>query len=181
MENRRKFYTGGLWSKDNLNLRYENICWALDAYNNKKIDDEEFKFIIKNGFVSKIYISKGVYCKYNAKDFGAQDVVYNKILNGNHDVLGTDIFDICKAVENYTQGIIIEHVVPLKEYLPDIKAINKEQDFIDIFNVVYICLVTLEEDERLRKNKLSQKMPQGVDYKKDPFARYKIAEIEVLP
>ena len=57
MENRRKFYTGGLWANHNIKKRYKNICWALDAYKKGFLDEDELKFIIKNGFVSKIYIS----------------------------------------------------------------------------------------------------------------------------
>lgn len=73
MENRRKFYTGGLWSTDILEERYEHIKWALDNQNN--LDEDELKFIIKNGFVSKIYISDGVVKNYKPSDFGAQKSV----------------------------------------------------------------------------------------------------------
>ena len=124
MENRRKFYTGGLWSTDTLGKRYEHIKWALD--NQKNLDENEIKFIIKNGFVSKIYISEGVVNNYKPEDFGAQENLYNDILTGKNNVLRTDVFDICKAVESRggaynTKGIIIEHVVPAKVYLGDVK------------------------------------------------------------
>lgn len=32
MENRRKFYDGGLFGKDDIARRYDYVCWALDAY-----------------------------------------------------------------------------------------------------------------------------------------------------
>lgn len=72
MENRRKFYTGGLWTHHTIDDRYKNIRWALDAYKNGILDEDDLKFIIKNGFVSKIYISDGVMKKYKSPDFGAQ-------------------------------------------------------------------------------------------------------------
>ena len=58
MENRSKFYSGGLWSEDDMLTRRDHINWALEAYNDKKLDKQELKFIIKNAFVSKIYVSK---------------------------------------------------------------------------------------------------------------------------
>ena len=59
-------------------------------------------------------------------DFGTQANLFNEILKGKNNVLGTDVFDICKAVESRgkaynTKGIIIEHVVPAKVYLGDVK------------------------------------------------------------
>ena len=107
-----------------LEKRYEHIKWALDNQNN--LDEDELKFIIKNGFVSKIYISEGVVKKYKPSDFGTQANLFNEILKGKNNVLGTDVFDICKAVESRgkaynTKGIIIEHVVPAKVYLGDVK------------------------------------------------------------
>ena len=198
MENRRKFYTGGLWSKDSLDKRYEHIKWALDNHNN--IDENEINFIIKNGFVSKIYISDGVVTKYNPSDFGAQENLYNEILNGKHNVLGTNVFDICKAVESRgetytTKGIIIEHIVPAKVYLGDVKKKYADKMFTfeyfeKVFDAVCICLVTDEEDEKLsvkypkRNGKgeytLVSSMPEGFeDYIVFPFARYQTAGIKL--
>lgn len=186
MENRRKFYSGGSWSRNDIKKRFENICWVLDAYNKKKIDDLELKFIIKNGFVSKVYVSEKVFSRYKDTDFGAQANVYNNILNGKHDVLGTNTFDICKAVENRsksynTKGIKIEHVIPYNDnnFLTDVKNIKTFNDFKTIFDVVCICLVTEDEDERLRNSGLRQKMPYGVNYKVTPFARYDKAGVYI--
>jgi hypothetical protein len=80
--------------------RYDHIKWALD--NQINLDEDELKFIIKNGFVSKIYISDGVMKNYKSSDFGAQEDLYKEILNGKNAVLGTNVFDICKAVESCT-------------------------------------------------------------------------------
>ena len=194
MENRRKFYTGGLWASDTMKQRYEKICWALDAYNNGFLDEDELKFIIKNGFVSKIYISDEVMKNYKSSDFGTQAILFNEILKGKNNVLGTDVFDICKAVESRgkaynTKGIIIEHVVPAKVYLGDVKkkyAQNKFtfEYFKKVFDAVSICLVTDGEDIRLSakrpkskgkgKYTLVSNMPEGYEDKfiDFPFARY---------
>ena len=193
MENRRKFYTGGLWVNHTIEERYEKICWALDAYNNDFLDEDELKFIIKNGFVSKIYISEGVVKKYKPSDFGTQANLFNEILKGKNNVLGTDVFDICKAVESRgkaynTKGIIIEHVVPAKVYLGDVKAKYAQNKFTfeyfkKVFDAVSICLVTDGEDIRLSakrpkskgkgKYTLVSNMPEGYeDFIKYPFARY---------
>lgn len=194
MENRRKFYTGGLWVKHTIGDRYEKICWALDAYNNGFLDEDELKFIIKNGFVSKIYISEGVVKKYKPSDFGTQANLFNEILKGKNNVLGTDVFDICKAVESRgkaynTKEIIIEHVVPAKVYLGDVKEKYAHNMFTfeyfkKVFDAVSICLVTKKEDKKLgikRRNSkgkgeytLVSNMPEGREdnFIDVPFARY---------
>ena len=165
MENRRKFYTDGLWSKDDLNLRYKHIKWALDNQDN--FDEYEFKFIIKNGFVSKIYISEGVSKDYVPSNFGAQKDLFSEILEGKNEVLGTNVFDICKAVESTgksynTKGIIIEHVVPAKVYLGDVKekyskGVFTENYFKKIYDAVSICLITKEEDNKLSVKRCKSK------------------------
>lgn len=195
MENRRKFYKDGLWANHTIEERYEKICRALDAYKNGILDEDDLKFIIKNGFVSKIYISDGVMKKYKSSDFVAQEDLYKEILKGNNAVLGTNVFDICKAVEsrgkayNNTKGIIIEHVVPAKVYLGDVKkkyAHNKFtfDYFKKVFDAVSICLVTKEEDKKIGEKRRNSKgkgkytlvsnMPEGYEDKfiDFPFARY---------
>ena len=66
MENRKKFYPDGLWGKDTLQERFQHVMGALDAYRNKIIDEQDLVFVIKNAFVSKIFISQGVACAYPA-------------------------------------------------------------------------------------------------------------------
>ena len=178
MENRRKFYTGGLWASDTMEQRYDHIKWALDNQNN--LDEDELKFIIKNGFVSKIYISEGVVKKYKPSDFGTQANLFNEILKGKNNVLGTDVFDICKAVESRgkanTKGIIIEHVVPAKVYLGDVKEKYAHKMFTfdyfkKVFDAVSICLVSKKQDASL--NRFKSTMPLGYeDFIRYPFARY---------
>ncbi len=181
MENRRKFYKGGLWANHTIEERYEKICWALDAYNNGFLDEDELKFIIKNGFVSKIYISDEVMKNYKSSDFGAQGGLYKEILKGNNAVLGTNVFDICKAVESRgkaynTEGIIIEHVVPAKVYLGDVKEKYAHKMFTfdyfkKVFDAVSICLVSKIQNASL--NRFKSTMPLGYeDFIRFPFARY---------
>lgn len=176
MENRKKFYSSGKWGSFKLNERYECVCNALNAYNdpNGFLDEQDLKFIIKNAFVSKIYVSEGVtsaYPKYSC--------LFGNLSNLYDDLVGKGVLDLqdhspnlsCKYLELCELGtmvnmlkrkgligsdkpsIRIEHVVPGNEYFPDVENIKSFQDFIDIFNVVSICLVTDEEDERLSKKK----------------------------
>ena len=70
--------------------------------------------------------------------------------------MGTNVFDICKAVESRgkaynTEGIIIEHVVPAKVYLGDVKEKYAHNMFTfeyfkKVFDAVSICLVSKKQD-----------------------------------
>lgn len=213
MENRSKFYSGGFWANDDMPTRLDHINWALKAYNEKNLDKQELKFIIKNAFVSKIYVSEKVVEIYdpkmnpNLKDIFGTDLLalYETLVNNGvlrlEDKLKLQkcvFFDICKLsgrISSYNNKqrksgkdevpkIIIEHVIPGEEYMK--KMINKEitqldpNEFKAIFDVVSICLVTkTEDDEKLSINGLRQEMPEGVDYKTEPFARYKEAGIDI--
>ena len=66
MENRKKFYPDGLWGKDTLHDRYWHVMGALDAYHKQILDEQDLVFVIKNAFVSKIFISEGVAKAYPA-------------------------------------------------------------------------------------------------------------------
>jgi len=107
--------------------------------------------------------------------------VYKEILKGNNAVLGTNVFDICKAVESRgkaynTEGIIIEHVVPAKVYLGDVKEKYAHNMFTfeyfkKVFDAVSICLVSKKQDASL--NRFKSTMPLGYeDFIRYPFARY---------
>ena len=64
MENRKKFYPGGIWGDDTLKKRFDHIRSAIEAYNNGVLDQQDLKFVIKNAFVSKIYASSNVVKEY---------------------------------------------------------------------------------------------------------------------
>lgn len=211
MENRKKFYSSGKWGSFKLNERYECVCNALNAYNdpNGFLDEQDLKFIIKNAFVSKIYVSEGVanaYPKYSHR-FGILSGLYD-------DLVGAGVLDLqdhlpnlsCKYLELSELGplvytykkngminknepsIRIEHVVPAKVYLGDVKEKYAHKMFTfdyfkKVFDAVSICLVTKEEDKKLGEKRRNSKgkreytlvsnMPRGYeDFISYPFARY---------
>jgi hypothetical protein len=202
MENRKKLYSSGKWGSFKLNERYDCVCKALDAYNdpNGFLDEQDLKFIIKNAFVSKIYVSEGVasaYPKYSHR-FGNLSGLYDDLVGaGILDLqdylpkLSCKYFELCELgtvvytfkkkglIKNNEPSIRIEHVVPGNVYFPDVKRIKSINDFKELFDVVSICLVTDTEDKELSKKGLRQIMPKGVDYKMKPFARYEEAGIEI--
>ena len=105
MENRRKFYPDGLWGKDTLQERYQHVMGALDAYNNGILDDQDLTFVIKNAFVSKIYVSEEVASAYPAPQ--PLFALYDQLLqNGELDLhdtspkLHTDYMEICDIPGN---------------------------------------------------------------------------------
>lgn len=204
MENRSKFYSGGLWSDDTLQQRFDNIKTVLNIFkgaSNAKpsIDKYDLEFAIKNAFVSKIYLSKNVeaaYHKVNRKAiFGRlynlyETLVNEKVLCLKHGIYNNQnvFFDICKlgdkisyvnrelkkAGKKTLPPIIIEHVVPGKEYMKDVLNLKNgfsKSDYEDISNSICICLVTKEEDHNIL-NKWKDSMPNNINYKFKPFARY---------
>ena len=200
MENRRKFYPDGLWGKDTLQDRYQHVMGALDAYKNGILDDQDLVFVIKNAFVSKIYVSKGVAKAYPAPQpvFGNLSGLYNQLLKNRvldlQDTppqLNTEYMKICelggkvsnakragKIPANFPQ-IRVEHVVPADVFLKDVKQIATFNDFKKIFDAVSICLVTENEAKQLDANHLRNSMPKGVVYTQNPFARHKAAGVKV--
>jgi len=200
MENRRKYYVNfkgknsGAWSRDTLNDRYQHIYNALKTYDSG-MDFEDLKFDIKNAFVSRIYVSAEVVKKYPkaTKEFGYLSNIYdNQLVNGKHVLelddtkpyINSTYFDLCKLADR-ALGIRVEHVVPGEVYIND--AVNRikngnsflKKDFLKIFNAIYICLVTKEEDHNIL-NKWKDSMPddsnsitnQKLPYINFPFARY---------
>lgn len=197
MENRRKFYyrlrkknEHGAWSLDSHVERYNHILNALEAYG-KGMDLEDLKFVIKNAFVSKIFISieaKKKLDPYKMKMGNLADLYEQLIKDGVLD-LAKDVnvgkgdslkpfFDICKLGDRKL-GISIEHVVPGDEYINKkdgvISLYNQEcfdfSTFQKIFDKICVCLVTSDEAMKLNAS-LKSNMPPGVNYMNKPFARY---------
>ena len=93
-----------------------------------------------------------------------------------HKVLMNDIYKHLEKNEGFHYGLskefmkledkkqaITEHALPFHEMLKMIKQQNiktKEDLLAFIVRNYYICLVTLEEDEKLRKAKLTRSMPK---------------------
>ena len=147
MENRMKFYGSGLWAKHDLITRYNDICWALEAYcdnNNQRLDNLELEFIIKNAFVSKFFISEGVFNAYPSYPFPRKtpaNKIYTQLISksvldltdtgatiNNNLSLNSDYFRIDYCVQkinekvsdkknNPDKVIVFEHIIPGKEYL----------------------------------------------------------------
>lgn len=197
MENRSKFYGSGLWAKHTLKERYQKICWALDAYRAGCLDDVELDFIIKNAFVSKIYVSKEV-VKYHPIFSKSKSLIrnlYNQLVNnyvldlqqGKDKPLNDKYFRICqlginlnKAVKNKANNqdkvIVFEHVIPGNLYIDKAKDLQNNkpnnwfEEFKEIFNCISVCLVTGNQNNDL--NQFKSKMPYNIDFINFPFARY---------
>lgn len=206
MENRNKFFTSGesdeKWCSDTFTERYDHIMNVLNLYNTKNnkgkrgIDSADLIYIIKNAFVSKIYISKGAHKKIseatidNWKWYSLYTKLEKKgVLDLQDKAYGDKLspyFDFCK-IGTKVSGLIIEHVVPGDVYIKD--ALNKVENnsfnvdaFKEIFEKVYICIVTSKENDIL--NEYRDKMPEDVngnsiDYKENPFARYDELDIKI--
>lgn len=194
MENRNKFFTNGEWCSDTLKERYDHIKDVLDVYNkiNNKgkrgIDLDDLKYIIKNAFVSKIYISvkaKKILDKNypDEKRWKLRGLYKRLIKDGELDLqkkyenINLSPFEICRVCDKGLK-LRIEHVVPGKVYIDYVIDLSDPQtegefnfeEFDEIFKNVYICIVTEDEAKELDKD-LRDCMPVE-DFKKDPFARY---------
>ena len=174
MENRSKFYPGGLWGQDTLQDRYWHVMGALEAYRHKVLDDQDLVFVVKNAFVSKVFISEGV-----AKAYPAPLIEFGNLLNDLYDQLlekhfldlqdtpdaplNTVYLKVCELGSKITElkkdgtidkdlpSIRVEHVVPGKVVMDEVKKITSFDDFKKLFDAVSICLVTDKEDQSLNK------------------------------
>lgn len=203
MENRRKFYPGGLWGNDTLQDRYEHVMAALDAYKKGILDDQDLTFVIKNAFVSKIYVSQEIAKAYPAPQslFGNLSPLYEQLLKygvldlqDNPPALNSKYMEICDLLGKVyylkksgklaksMPNICIEHVVPANVYMPDVKAIKTFADFKKIFDAVSICLVTGSQAQSLNSKGLQRSMSKGAPhYTVDPFSRYSAAGVKLHP
>ena len=97
--------------------------------------------------------------------------------------LGLRVSDLKRAgnLDKTLPDIRVEHVVPGKVFMDDVKKITSFDDFKKIFDAVSICLVTDEEDKLLNANGLRSSMPPEVsDFTEVPLARYKSAGVVIL-
>lgn len=195
MENRRKFYglnrmgkpiiSPSNWSNDTFDDRYNHINNVLSAHS--IMDDEDLKFIIKNAFISRIYISVEAEKILSKEKLNSLQLLYDQLIrDGVLDLqdggLGSKLrpyFDICKLGDKGL-GISIEHVVPGEVYLKAALTCFSKSDFDNIFNNAYICLVTSGEAKELDKKWKSILPPNPstgfpYDFTKYPFARYDAA------
>lgn len=69
------------------------------------MDDEDLKFIIKNAFVSRIYISRKAEEKLRAEKLNSLQSLYNQLIkdgvldlqDGKHGSILSPYFDICRV------------------------------------------------------------------------------------
>ncbi len=200
MENRSKFYGKGKWANHTLENRYKKICWALDAYKDNCLDDVELDFIIKNAFVSKIYVSEDVLKHHPTFSKSKSQIrnLYNKLVadsvldlrQGKDNHLNDKYFHICQLginlnrtvkdkANNQDDVIVFEHVIPGNLYIDKAKELQQNkpnewyEEFKQIFNCVSVCLVTGKQNNDL--NQFQSKMPKeefDKEFVKYPFARY---------
>ena len=194
MENRRKFY--GLdrngtpkpnpqnWSNDTFDDRYNHINDVLKVHS--IMDDEDLKFIIKNAFISRIYISVEAEVILSKEKLNSLQSLYDQLKrdgvldlqDGRYGPNLSPYFDICKLGDRGL-GISIEHVVPGDVYKKAALTSFSKSDFKSIFDNAYICLVTSKEAKELDKKWKSVLPPDPntglqCDFTKHPFARYDV-------
>ena len=194
MENRRKFYglsrmgkpiiSPSNWSNDTIDDRYDHINKVLSVH--PIMDAEDLKFIVKNAFISRIYISVEAERLLRGKMLGSLHGLYSQLISdhvldlqdGRFGSILSPYFDICKLGDKGL-GISIEHVVPGEVYIKDALAVKSftKTYFKTIFDKVYICLVTsaqAKDLDKFYKSSLPVDPKTGVqyDYKIYPFARY---------
>ena len=201
MENRRKFY--GLnrygkpvrvisnWSGDTISKRLERIEGVLNAWKSGFVDDEDLKFILKNAFISRIYISVEAEVILSKEKLNSLQSLYDQLIrdgvldlqDGRYGPNLSPYFDICKLGDKGL-GISIEHVVPGDVYMKAALTSFSKSNFKSIFDNAYICLVTSKEAKVLDKKWKSVLPPDPktglqCDFTKHPFARYEDAGIEI--
>ena len=206
MENRSKFWSRGAWVDDKRGDRLEHINWVIKAYQDNNLDKQELKFIIKNAFVSKIYVSERVVDEYNSQKYSnLGDIFGNNLLRlyeklikegvlkfGDEQPNNCVFFDICKLsdrISNYNNRIkkqsnnkipkiIIEHVIPGEEYM---KTIIKDPNPLNQneFNDIFDAVsicLVTEDDDNKLDKKLRQRMP---DNYRDCFTKHPFARYDV--
>lgn len=198
MENRKKYYS----STDTIQDRYNKISGVLGAYKNKYLDKQDLTFAIKNAFVSKIYVSCEV-VKALSPNLLPDDIkkMYLKLINeGVLDLIenGTgplkaSYLSICelgtivsrlRKKDPTMPHLRIEHVIPGEVYLKEVIDLFDNNtftfdEFIKIFKVVSICIVTDKENKMLNQG-LRNSMPLGKGgFISHPLARYKEKNIKI--
>jgi hypothetical protein len=91
--------------------------------------------------------------------------------------------DITKrSIKIKKNKITYEHPVPSKVVFDLIMAAKNESEILNILKETdYIVILSHFEDQKLREKGLISCMPKDWKYGDDIFARYKLADIKVLP
>ena len=187
----------GSWYNDTEKERFNHIKRDLYryCYNDKDYDFLDLQWHIKNAVIGDIFFSEEVYNGINNREY------LNKYFGKN-----TDSGSIVKGIlegktrksdgsfdEKFLEiqkfkggGLIFEHVVPTKLYVDELIRAYKDKKFNEDYFTkfrknIFVCIVTKEEDSRLNRNKLREKMPSGIKWEpgKNTFARYEKVGIKI--
>ena len=185
----------GLWSNDKEEDRLAHVNKALKLYFDKDdfFDYLDLVWFLKNAVIGDIYLSEKVFARWNngngiywngcnekIRDIIERIIKRKTKLDGKFD---ESLMQIRKWLGKQYSGnildpLVFEHVVPAKVYinylinwydehgpltLGDLRAVREK---------VSVCIVTKEEDAKLNNAGCREDMPEGVDFMKEPFARY---------
>ena len=100
-------------------------------------------------------------------------------------VLRSEKANDCLNVSNNAKGLVYDHVVPLEELFKRLAPNEKEKNTTPLLTkedistllrkTFFMVLITEQENKLFSKPdvRLRSGMPDGCDWEKDPFARYK--------
>ena len=187
----------GSWYNDTEEERFNHIKRDLYryCYNDKDYDFLDLQWHIKNAVIGDIFFSEEVYKgiikgeylkKYYEKKTDRGFIIQGIIERNTRKSDGSFDEKFLEIQKFKGGGLIFEHVVPTKLYVDELIRAYKDEKFdIDYFrnfrNNIFVCIVTKGEDSRLNRNKLREKMPDGVVWKpgENTFARYEKADIKI--
>lgn len=125
-----------------------------------------------------------------AKYIVAKNVIWDWTLDGltykrNCRLVSQGVFELTQTYDLADKAVrkewIFEHVVPvnvLVNLLGKAAGASDQRDLLDRYAIG--CLVTKNEDQRFRQERVWKSMPKGWENGDDAFARYKQAGIKVI-
>ena len=187
----------GSWYNDTEEERFNHIKRDLSRYcdNDKDYDFLDLQWHIKNAVIGDIFFSEEVYKgiisgkylnKYYGKETDRGFIVKNIIEGNTHKPEGPFDEKYLEIQKFKGGGLIFEHVVPTKLYVDELIRAYKEgkfnkEYFTKFRKNIFVCIVTKEEDSRLNRNKLREKMPSGIKWEpgENTFARYDYDKVSI--
>lgn len=126
---------------------------------------------------------EGIYPSSRRKDGRAQLSTDITVMYKSRKVLAAE--EAGMELE-FGKDLVWEHCVPISiiqsmilQHYDELLDPEKAKEFFDLYTLV--CLVTKDEDKKLRDNGLNNAMPDGWKLWDDPWVRYAIAGIEAIP
>lgn len=176
----------GLWYSDTDQQRYEHICTELDRYVQGCYDYRDLQWHIQSAVIGHLYVSKDVVA-LDASAWKTMNAECKTILNDiktNHKTSSKNL-----VLHEYCNGKLVsfDHTVPTKVYLIRMIDLYKTglftfDKFIQLRSKLNVCIITIDENNRLNDAKLKQSMPSSSDWENvsgDEFARYKTVSIDL--